>query len=238
MMKQMKGQYISIGLSPTDLTCSWIEKKRKISPQFHLNGYLRTPLHHLETENLRLFNPTRLQEYIRSFLTMHALKDPFVVISLKGPGVFEHWISFGSATPSEDRFLQTVPDLKNTLWDYRYLYPTQDGKFMFYVCGIKRELLFQYQLLALSLRLNLIALTTEQMALLQLYKFSHTKQAPQAQLETDMRKHNNQLESSFHSQDITRHVMINPSLVSNLEKELPYLLKTLGLHVLSQRVSA
>jgi hypothetical protein len=116
----------------------------------------------------------------------------------------ESLVNLPVSSPNSTDF--PFPKLQSLLWDYRYLYPSDNARFTFYVCGVPRQLLFQYQLLAVQYALNLVAITTERMALFHLYRHIKGPAFRVGQLAQDMKGHGNQL-NTFFSQDMLRRVV-------------------------------
>ncbi len=222
----IKNELVTITLSPQYITCSWIQPHNKRTP-FALAAYQKTALDHLELEQSIIFNPTKIQQYINNFLEQYNLNNAFVACSCAGPGIREKIITLNIASPKPKDL--TSAGLKKIMWDYRYLHPVHNNQFAFYVCGISRELLFQYKLLAIALGINLTTITTEFMALLHLYKYLYGNAFRYSQLAIDMQKHNNKLEKNFTHETIRRMLHISSDITLDLYQEAPFLLKSLGL---------
>ena len=103
---------------------------------------------------------------------------------------------------------------------------------MFYLAGIKRELLAQYQLLALRNNLNLITVTSSTMALLKLYKHNQGSQFRHSQLGIDLATHNHRVEHILDELVLNRYVTADPSLSITMQDEAPFLLPMLGLFIM------
>lgn len=222
----LDNQVVTITFQPQHLCCSWITQTHGRAP-LSLRAYQRFPLQQLELERLTIFNPTRIKKKIATFLHKHKLSHAFIIFGLNGPELKEKIVTLDTASPTRDDFV--LPTTKDLLWDFCYLYPKGDGKFIFYVYGIPQYLLFQYQLLAITAQLNVIKITPLRMALLHMYKFIYGPAFRTGQLAQDMLRHNNIIENVFSKDMISRIVEVPV----NLEKqnELPYVLQSCSLFV-------
>ncbi|PKN03834.1 hypothetical protein CVU75_00235 [Candidatus Dependentiae bacterium HGW-Dependentiae-1] len=193
-LPQLRTELVTIVLTPKTLTCGWIQQQKNArtffahtaqkqnlhTPHIHkksatqpyiLRAYEQTPLEQLQFAQGVLYNPTCIQKYIASFLQEHKLENAFIALSVSGDHILQRLITLGSAMPTQEQF--PLPEKKNLRWDYRYLYPNQDGTFTFYFYGLPQELLLQYKLLAIATSLNLITITPSWATYLQLYKQLH-----------------------------------------------------------------
>jgi hypothetical protein len=194
-----------------------------------LHAYQAIPLQHLELEQLKIFNPTALQHYITDFLNTHNVRDAFIACTLNGPGVYERFIPMHTATPKLDDFL--LPEKQRYFWDYRYAYPIEHGRSMFYVSGIQKELLFQYKLLAIANDLNITTISTQRSALLSLYKFQQGDTFRTSKLAIDMLSHHNMPEQLFCADSLGRLLYIPPHLAHQRTQATTHLLNACGLYI-------
>jgi len=236
--------YVTINLSPHRLSCCWFEQTKNQS-SCYLKGYQITELDNLELERLIIFNPSRISTLIQHFVSTHQLKNAFVLFCLSGPSVIGQFISFNTATPDPEQFashnknksIQDKPTWDKLIWDYVYLYPTDNGQFMFYAAGIKRELIFQYQLLALRNNLNLITITPAAIALLGLYKHSKGSQFRHSQLGIELAQYNNRIEQLFDSVSLNTLIKENPDINIHT-KDIQCILPSLGLFLMRDDCNA
>ncbi len=187
---------IIIHFSPHHITCSWFEHNNKAT----LKAYKTVPLENLELERLIIFNPSRISNIIQSFLDEHHLKHACSLFCLNGPSLKQQIVTCKAATFSPEKLeLSTdfIQEWEGIIWDYSYLYPSHDGKYVFYIAGISRELLFQYQLLAMQNHLNLTAISPEAIGLLSLYKIHKGAQFRHSQLGIELNRHNNDIAKMF-----------------------------------------
>lgn len=231
-LPKMVDELVTIHYDPHNLVLSWIRpdtRHRGYLIQAYRHHFFDTPHHHLH-----LFNPTQLATFIKNFLVHYTLQDAAIMLSLSGSTLMESIIKLPNSTPDAAAFI--TPSLRTLLWDYHYLYPTDYAAHAFYVCGLSRHLLFQYKLLAINASLNLIGITTQFLASLNLY---HTLYGPafrHAQLARDMTLSNNQLLNVFSTDTLRRMLTIAPSLTLNLEAELPWIATSLGLYTAGKNV--
>jgi hypothetical protein len=208
-------KFVSIAFSPDDLTCCWIEKvnngssfaKASEDRQLVVRAYKNYPLNNLELANLILFNPTVIKQHIISFLSEHDLSDAFVAFALHGPAVHEEFVAMPSSTPHRNDF--TISNSSHLLWEYRYLYPNDDGQFIFYVYSVPRFVVLQYKLLAVAAQCNLITITTQTMALLSAYQHMFGSAFRRSQLAVDMMRSNNNIGDIITADAVRRMVNMN-----------------------------
>lgn len=241
-MPPFNPHYVTISFSPHHISCYWFQQDSKNAI---LKSYQTTALENLELERLIVFNPSHISQIIHSFLEKHQLANAFALFCLSGPSVKEQFITLETATPDPEQF--ELPDKNkftwdklvwdNLVWDYTYLYPTQDGKFTFYAAGITRELLFQYQLLALRTHLNLIAVTPATIGLLGLYKHSKGSQFRQSQLGIELTKHNNRIDQLFDEKFLADMIIPAPGVTVN-QTDTNVLLASLGLFLMRNEQNA
>jgi len=220
----IRNEHIALTLSPSALVCSWWGDIHAQQPE--LKAYQRIPLAHGEYSNGLIYNPTKLKHHIDTFLHTNKLHNSFVHVAFNSPQCIEKIITLPHSSPTTHDF--QLPELKKCAWNYQYLYPTEN-QFAFYVCGLPRELLAQYKLLALSTPLNMIMLTTGHIALFTVYKQLFTSSFRQSQLANDMIKHNHSLHSYFSPEMMHRMTNINRNVVINMKQEFPYVAQSLGL---------
>ncbi len=225
-LPQLNKNIVTITFHPQYLCCSWIIPSNKYA-KLTLRAYERFPLQNLELEQLTIFNPTHIKKTITSFLQKHHLSNTCIVFGLSGPGLKEKMLTLSKASPTPDDF--TLPITKDLLWDFRYLYPKENGTSIFYVYGIPQHLLFQYQLLAIAAQLNVIKITPIRMALFHAYKFFHGHAYRQGKLALDMTQYNNMIEQTFTQDSLSRLVAIPANI--DKQQELAYVLQACGLFI-------
>lgn len=225
----LSNEIVGITYTHNALTCSWI-RKAKQDNRAVLMAYRRTPCNAAIMHQSRLFNPTVIRSHIHSFMQAHSLTNACVLFSLSGQGIVEDFIRLRTQTPKQSDI--ALPNFDKVVWDLHYLYPDDDGYNIFYVCGMRRELVTQYTLLATSLNLNLIAITPQFMSYLYLYRHIYGRAFRHAQLASDMRAHNNHLERFFTKELIFRLLRVSGLTNLSLEHELSFLVNALGLFLL------
>ena len=220
---------IIIHFSPHHITCSWFEQDNNKAT---LKAYKSFPLEHLELERLVIFNPSHISTIIQSFLDEHRLQNTCALFCLSGPSLKEQVVTCETATFCPKKMANTtdfkLPEWEGIIWDHSYLYPSHDGKYVFYIAGITRELLFQYQLLAMQNHLNLTAISPETMGLLNLYKIHKGAQFRHSQLGIELSRHNNDITKMFNEKTLHDVANFGASKVIT-ENHKPALLASLGL---------
>lgn len=191
--------------------------------QLTLHRYERAALDHLELEQGTLFNPTRILSKINSWYPQRMHSIP-VVCSIAAPTISEQIIPLPDAHPRLDQFpLSHGPNIS---WNYTYLY-SQDSYHYFYVTGIPRALLFQYQLLSIVGQLPIQTITTQGMALLSLYKYFAGNSYRSSQLAQRMAQ-SKTIEHLFLKDDLER-ILSMPNTLTLEHKEIIPLLTACGL---------
>lgn len=234
-LPNINNNVLSIALNDATLTCSWIQPAHRKAPNV-LKAYASHSLPHFDYTHAIVFNPTYIKECIQQFILNNKLEDAYSIMSVSGKNIIEAVTTLPVASPQPQDF--AFPKLRNLLWDYQYLYPTNNEQFAFYVCGITQPLLMQYQLMATVLPMNLIVITTERMALLTLYKHQWGAIFRHTQLARDMVQHNNDIHSLFTTETIRRNLSIKPSLCIDIEQEKRALLASLGLFFIGKDLHA
>ena len=190
-LPRYKKEYVTINFSPTFVECCWFQEGKKQGHPMCLKAWDKVFLHESQLENLTLFNQSFISQFIQQFIKKYNLSHSYAFFSLTGPAVVEEYCSFITSTPTNDDFF--IKDKNKVWWDSFYLYPTVDGKFIFYVTSLKRELVFQYKLLACINNLNLVTLIPRNAALFNLYKMVKGEGFSRSQLSLDMQNNNNQI---------------------------------------------
>jgi hypothetical protein len=225
-------EIVSIGIRPESIVCSWITSTKKSRAPYILRAYERMPIDTSVYNQGILFNFTTCTSFFKNFLEKHNITRAFITCSLSGSHITEFILDTHSASPATHEF--PLQKLNKLMWDYRYLYPKEDARYALYACGISRQLLAQYQLLALSANLNLTLLTTEFMTHLEAYKHLYGKAFRRAQLARDMLTHDNRILSIFTQDTLRRILTIDPSLQLNSEHEKENLITALGLFLIGK----
>ena len=225
---RLSSDHVCITFDSHLVTCSWIARNNNGAQPFELKAYQRYPLDHGEFAQ-QLFNPTYIKSCITNFLHHHALKNPSISASISGNGILEKLISVPMATPHADDF--AMPELQSMVWDYIYLYPNDTSNFTFYVCGIARPLLFEYQLLSLAAHLNITMFTTPTTAALTLYTHLHGDTLRRNSLIHHVATSSQLQEKLFTNDSIDSLMQIKSTVLENKHNEAQYLYTALGLYV-------
>jgi len=212
-LPRRSNEIVAITFTPDRLQCGWIKTSRTKAP-FTLMAYQNHIFHDFELLENIIFNPGVIRTLIRNFLTRNKITNASMVFSLHGPGVIERLMRMPS---SSFDLTQTPAALAHTKWDYRYLYPAEHNQFVFYIAGIKPEILFQYQLLAITGGLHLITITTHHTALLQIYYQLHGDAFRQSKLGVDMAVCDHNLRQLFNKETVHRMLANAPTDVSSDE---------------------
>ena len=162
--KQTINNIVTLAFSPQYLAYAHIKKTNNQIPYSMIN-YKYIPLNNLELEKQIIFNPTQIGKQLHALLSEQKLSDADIRISLSGPTIFETIVALSDKSIDELHGTQ----LKNLVWEDMPVFQHAQSNQQIYVCGISRELLFQYQLLAIKHKLNIRCITTSNLALLSAY---------------------------------------------------------------------
>jgi len=231
-LRSWPSEVVTIILHTDQLIINWIKPHKKSStykglPSFELKAHQAITLETTACNQAQIFNLTVLKTHINTFLKTHKIKNAPVAMALSMHDVIEQFVASAIATPDKNNF--TFLSSGNLVWDYLYLYPHDDGTFTFYVCGIKQEQLLQYKLLAISANLQLKALLTSRMALLQLYRLVQGPAFRHSQLAVTMQRNNNNIDQLLGTEVIHRLLTIGKNISINFSQQAPHLRTSLGL---------
>ncbi len=212
--------------SPRSITGVWLESKQSTGT-IRLVSMHHKKLQHLELERLTIFNPTAIGTLIKTWYKNCHQAMP-LLFALHGPAIEEHVVALHTAHPTPSQF--PISHAPHWHWKHTYLY-SLDHRHCFYVCGIKKSILFQYQLMAIEQHLPLSLLTTERMALTHCYRSIFGAAYRPAHLAQSMSMHNNRIEQVFFKEDLSRILKLPADMQLNDSLRLP-LLTACGLFVM------
>ncbi len=227
-MKDQKSSHeaYTVIFSPRSITGAWI-RRNQATNDLSLLSIEHKRLQHLELERLTLFNPTAIGSLIQTWYQKCNATVP-LLFALHGPTTEEHILSLHTAHPNPSHFpVSHAPHLQ---WKHTYLY-SLDHHHIFYLCGIPKPILFQYQLMAIEHHFPLTILTTERMALTHCYRHMYGTAYRRAQLAQSMDTHNNRIERLFFKEDLSRILKLPPDMQLKDNQRLP-LLTACGLFVM------
>jgi hypothetical protein len=184
-----------------------------------IHRYGAVVLQHLELEQLVLFNPTRISSYINHWYRIVGKQVP-LLMSLSGPSLIEQLVPLPITHPTIDQFpISHSPDWH---WEFIYLYSI-DTMHYFYLTGIRRSILFQYQLLALHNQFPLQTITSHAMALLALYRYKSGSTYRASQLAEHLTRVRS-IERLFAHDDLERIATLPSGITISKEETLPLLI--------------
>lgn len=160
---------IAVIITTNHLQCGWLHLD--VKKRLRLSAFAVYPL-----ENASYLS---IHNHLDHFKKAHNLTHSFLTIAADKPIVHQELARLSKASASHADFQSK--QLQNLLWSYHYLHACDNGNHLFYINGIKKPTLFEYQLLAQSLQLKLITVTSLYAAQLAAYThfqgkaFRHTK---------------------------------------------------------------
>lgn len=216
-MKGITHNHLAIIISPRQLLGACIQKNPSNSA-FTLNALHEKKIENLELERLTIFNP----EIIGTTITSWLQQTPSTAVSfaLFGPSLQEHIFSTHTPDPSLDQF--PLPHNPSWHWEKSYLF-SRDHQHYFYLCGIKKYLLFQYQLLAIRMKIPLAIITSESIALLHCFRSLFGSIYRPNHLAEAMALHHDRIEQLFFYEDFRRAIHSSNSIEIQEEQRLPLL---------------
>jgi hypothetical protein len=223
----IRNRHLLITCDERAVSCSIIAPSSGIAP-YHLVAYQRFPLNHHEIMHLRLFNISKISHHIAAFIKAHQAHHAFVSCALTGSGITELIMREPEPTISATQLMQQAPD--PLIWDSCYLYPNDNALHTFYACGISRELLLQYNLMARMTSLSLNILTSTWYAHLQLYKAMQGPAFRRVNLAQTLTAHHHRWHDLLPRDMLYRMIAI-PSAYKH-EDELPFIRTALGLFIM------
>ena len=210
----LKNEFVSVFFSSDTIACCWIQKTTAGLAPLIVRAYQRYTLDNVQIIHLIPFNPTKIKEYIQVFLSQHKLDNAFITFCLDG--IAERYVMLPTSTPHHADF--EMSHSSNVQWEYRYLYPNHEGRYVFYTYAIARSLILQYELLAIGLHCNLIGITTKSMALLEAYKNIFGAAFRKSQLAIDMIRSDNTIEDLISVDALRRMIYMDHGIVIKDEK--------------------
>ncbi len=201
--RQGAHEAFSVIFSPRAITGVFLTQNQS-NGSLQLKSLHHKRLSNLELERLTLFNPTTIGSLINQWYTANT-QTALLSFALHGPTLEEHMLLLHTAHPTTAQFpISHAPEMH---WKHTYLY-SFDHRHCFYLCGIPKPLLFQYQLMAITHELPLELLTTERMALAHCYRAMNGTAYRPAQLAHAMQMHGNRIERLFFKEDLSRLLFI------------------------------
>ena len=225
-LQACKKNQVIISFSANQLVCAWIQPACNNKPAL-LKAYQRIPFFWHELENGIIYNQQAVAQAITDFFKKNKIKRSTIIFALESSTLIERITINSSASPSPRSF--TIPKLNNMIWDFRYLYPHDDGTFSFYIAGISRELLFSYQLMAHRAGITPHIITTCRSGIFHLYKQYYGSAFRQTQFAHDMLRTQHQLEHLITPDLLARMLKMDSSFAITLAHEAFYLRPLLGL---------
>ncbi len=223
----IRDRHLLITFDQQAFSCSIISPSSGAAP-YALTAYQRYTLTHQEMLRLRFYNMSTISQSIAAFIKAHDAQNAFVSCALNGPGITELIMRAPEPTLSATMLLQESPD--PLIWDSCYLYPTDHALHTFYACGIPRELLLQYHILARMANLNVSTLTSSWYAHLNLYKKMQGPAFRRVHLAQTLASHNHHWNNLLNRDILAR--MITIPLHYKNDDELPFIRTALGLFII------
>ncbi|MDR3647125.1 MAG: hypothetical protein P4L22_06300 [Candidatus Babeliales bacterium] len=158
MLFKKSQEVLTILVEKEKLTfCSWNVSNDKLM----FNAVYQYKLEH-EILDLVIFNYNKIENVIEDFLEQHKIQNPAVYISFDSSLLDECIFNFVQDTEDNINYEQISLDLQNQTY---------------YRVGIKQVLLFQYQLLFMKLKLNLVKISSDIIILFNINKQNYYKES-------------------------------------------------------------
>lgn len=196
-----------ITITPRTISHYHVSRPTPNAP-IQLNSHNTHTLDRLEVEKVILFNPTSIGNQIGHWYRTTINRPIPVLISINGPSIFSKVIPTSNAHPSFEQLnLPRTPHMK---WAHHYLY-SHEHRHYFYVCGIPQYILLQFKLVAITEQLPLFMISSEYMALIDLYRHLLGTTFSNSALGMALSAHHNRIEQLFSKDDINQIVSLGTS---------------------------
>lgn len=176
---------------------------QRIQSHIMLHAYKKIPILNDEIFDGIIYHTEFLRKHLSDFIHTHRVSSQLpLAICAHDAILVEHFYK----TDSHHIDIVSVHEsLHQTVWEAHYLCPSieHDG-FWYYLCGMRREHINHYTLLAHELGLDIVLLTSCIMAYIQLYKYRQMSTFRQSQLSLD-----------FTTNECSLTNLITPELVAN-----------------------
>ncbi len=167
-----RDNYVTIIIGNSSLLIMWLGKASNV---FIPKAWAVKSLGLNQINQSIIFNLTHLSEIISDFLQAHKLKNPYVSLAFAENHIWEDCRWHTADEPPHDPAIA-----QKVIWNYAPLYANyQEQKHFFYLFGLRREILFQYQLLALKVPFHCCTITSKNRALLYMLSFLNQPLADQ-----------------------------------------------------------
>lgn len=196
----LRNNVVSIIITPNSIHCGWITAHKK--EYLYLAAY---EVHQVECTTI-----PAIRHHITHFVEQYHLQHSFCMVALNAPLMHEEFVRLSKASPSPGDF--SHKSLYQLLWDFHYLYGLDDGSHLFYVRGIKKSVLFEYELLAKQTDLILTAVTSQYAAQLNAYAYVYGPAFRQSQRALDLIKYEYKISQSIKKETLSQLLKINPAL--------------------------
>lgn len=196
----IRNNVVAIIITPNSIHCGWITTYKK--NYLYLSAY---EMHPIECNII-----PAIRHRITQFVEKHRLQHSFCVVALSAPLMYEELVRLSKASPILIDF--SNKSLFQLLWDYHYLHGLDDGNHLFYVRGIKKSVLFEYELLAKQADLLLTAVTSQYAAQLNAYARVYGPAFRQSQRTLDLIKYEYKIAQSLKKETLAHLLKIDTQL--------------------------
>lgn len=216
-LPRIRNEQVTLILDGNSMSIGWVNARDRYPCA--LQAY--------QSYSLDTMHSPLINKYVAQFIADHNLSRAMMRVTLAHPFIYEQFVRL-CKTNLSDADLGT-PELKQMLWDYRYIHTLDDGNHLFYVCAIKRAGLFAQQLLAHRVGCHLQTITTEYMAIAQAYRALFGPAFRQSHIAIQMLKHHYHLHQSMSADSVARLLHIAPHLTIDINAHKKSLLAMIGL---------
>lgn len=217
----MRHGYIACGL--------FVKKKRQMA----LMGYARALLPVLFDHVSVLTGQESIAIFIDDFAKRHRLSSVTISMAVSAPQMKEEFVFLSHATPDLCAFNFQKPI--HLMWNYRYLFPVDDGQHCFYMAAISQQVLFQYKLLIIRNGWGVRMMTGYQASLLSLYEYIHHDAFRTIQFAQQMAAYNYDVSRLVGDMCIENFIIADQINRDNWVNEKEYIIALAGLFVATER---
>lgn len=205
-LPKIEHSIVTFSFASDYLLCTIIEKIATI-PFLSMSATTKYWYSDLTIAHQTVCNPTRIKQIISSFIAEHKKHNALIIFSLSDANITEKYVTLPADNPTITDFGYSPSS--HYVTGHRLMYHNHHGQAVFYFYRISHAVILQYQLIALSLRLNLINITTDHTALFYAYKNLVSQPFRQSQYALDMIETNNTIHKKIPLSSIKKAISLH-----------------------------
>jgi hypothetical protein len=225
-----KQELVTVTIENEALSLSVLQRNKN---NIFLCAYKKIPILNYEVVDGIIYNIEFIKKSVCDFISIYKLHNPSLALCIHAEVLHEQFYK----TTHHDETEALSKLFHNMAWDEQYLCPSIDHDgFWHYACGMYREHLFHYSLLALELGYPLSLLTSYNIAYLFLYKYRYADCFRQSQLSLDLATCNFDPAALFSPDGVARCMGIKTGLTISWPDDYKTLGASLGLFLAGEHL--